>query len=310
MAFGKPDFKLTEPIKTQIKKFASDKPCEEIGGFVLSNGEVVRCENIFYNPKLDEYEDEYLPQVADKLQIRDIPVGTDPQEMRKMISLRTGFSISGKDRVKHESTGIVAVWHTHCLDSSEGRLSWDDNLEFGIVSDITQSKLHRIPYILYHTGFDQWDMYDPYGLDLYPLQKTIVNPNNIEEYSGIPYCWNRADCLEVPRIALWGLYEIDLGVYLRTSVGEYVAEGWQRYVEGFPKVGFQEVSIFPTMRFKAGDCLLMQLPGYKTLHHLALVVDEKEQRLLHIFDGRVSEIEHIMKWRRFVRVVYRHQKFL
>lgn len=310
MAFGKPDFKLTESTKLHIKELALEIPHEETGGFVLSNGDVKRCENTFYNPKLDEYEDEYLPQIADKLQIRDIPVGTDPEEMRRLISLRTGFSISGKDRVEYESTGIVAVWHSHCLDSSEGRLSWDDNQEFGVVSDITQAKLQRLPYILYHTGFDQWDMYDPYGLDLYPLHKTIANPKNIEEYSGIPYCWNRADCLEVPRVALWGLYEIDLGVYLRTSVGEYVAEGWQRYVQGFPNVGFQEVSLFPTMKFKGGDCLLMQLPGYKTLHHLAVVVDEPQQRLLHIFDGRVSEIEHIMKWRRFIRVVYRHEKFM
>ena len=74
-------------------------------------------------------------------------------------------------------------------------------------------------------------------------------------------------------------------------------------------MGFRQIELYETIRFKEGDCLLMQLPGHKTLHHLGLCVDEQNQRMLHVFDGRNSEIDHISKWRRFVKVMYRHEKF-
>lgn len=311
MAFGKEEFELTDSVREQIKKFAAQNSSEETCGFVLADGTTVACDNVHYNNALDGKSWQELAEIVDKLQIRDVQVSEDTEdldEIRKLISRRTGFAIAAQQRLAFESKGIAAVWHTHCLDSSPGLLTYEDDPVNGVTSDISQAKLQRLPYILYHTGFDEWDMYDPYSINLYPLKRQIQRPNDPEEYTNIPYCWNRSDCFEVPRVALWGLYGIDLKIHLRAQPHEYLTEGWQRYVEGLPKLGFSEVTMYDTMRFKAGDCLLMQLPGYKCLHHLGLCVDEKNQRLLHVFDGRVSEIEHIAKWRRFVRALYRHSE--
>lgn len=313
MAFREEEFKLTGSMQEQIKVFAMQHPDEETCGFILDNGEVVSCPNVHYNQTLDDKGAEELRSIVDQLQIRDIDVPTDTEdltEIRQLISLKTGMSISSQQRLIYETKGIAAVWHTHCLDSSAGMLTFEDKPEVGVTSDITQSKLQRLPYVLYHTKFDEWDMYDPCSINLFPLKRTIDRPDDPEQYSNIPYIWNRSDCLEVPRVALWGMYGIDLGIYLRSSVHEYTEEGWQRYIDGFPKVGFQQVELYENIRFKGGDCLLMQLPGHKTLHHLGVCVDEKNQRMLHVFEGRVSELDHIMKWRRFVRVLFRHEKFI
>lgn len=309
MAFGKEDFVLTETMKGEIKNIALQNPDEETCGFILKDGSVVECPNTFYNSSLDERSQDELIKMIDWLQIRDIPAQTEPDEMRRLISLKTGMAISARDRLAYEDAGIAAVWHSHCLDSSPGYLSYEDILEHGVVSDITQSKLQRLPFVLYHTRFNEWDWYSPYELSPYPLQRPISNPKNINEYVGLPYTWNRADCLEIPRAVMWGMFGINLGIHTRTSPDEYVREGWARYVQGFPEVGFEEVTMFPTMRFKAGDCLLMQLPGYHCLHHLGVCVDEKHQTMIHIVDGRVSEIDAIAKFRRYVRVTFRHQKF-
>ncbi len=306
------EFELTEAMRVLIEKFAMRNPDEETCGFVLKNGAVVNCVNTHYNRILDEKSVDELRNIIDQLQIRDIIINdsSDLTEIRRRISRKTGMAISAEQRLAFDSKGIAAVWHSHCLDSAPGMLTYEDDPANGVTSDITQAKLQRIPYVLYHTKFNEWDLYDPCSINLYPLQHPIERHSDPEQYSGIPYQWNRSDCLEVPRVALWGLYEIDLGIYLRSSPDEYTMEGWQRYLDGFPKVGFTQIELYDTMRFKEGDCLLMQLPGHKTLHHLGVCVDEKNQRMLHVFEGRVSEIEHIAKWRRFVRVMYRHEKFI
>jgi hypothetical protein len=313
MGFREEEFELTEGMREQIKEFAMSNSDEETCGFILNDGSVVTCSNVHYNKTLDDKSADELRSIIDQLQIRDIQVLDDTDDLadiRSQISRKTGMAISGQQRLTFENQGIVAIWHSHCLDSAPGMLTHEDNPERGVTSDITQAKLQRLPYVLYHTKFDEWDMYDPCSINLYPLKHTIERRSDPEQYTKIPYQWNRSDCLEVPRVALWGLYEIDLGIYLRTTPDEYVHEGWQRYIDGFPKVGFSQIELYDDIRFKSGDCLLMQLPGHRTLHHLGVCVDEKNQRMLHVFEGRVSEIEHIAKWRRFVKVMYRHQKFL
>lgn len=306
MSFGREDFVLTEDMKREVERLAREVPHEETCGFIHKDGSVVRWQNTFVNPAFSDLDRDELVELMNTWQIKDVSFNIELPDIRREISRRTGIGISARDRIASESKGIAAVWHSHCLDSSPGMLTFEDNPSLGIQSDITQSKLQRLPYVLYHVGFDEWDMYDPYNLSPYPLKRVIQNPANFMEYERIPYCWNRADCLEIPRSVLWGMFGIDLGIYLRSQQTEYMEEGWQRYVEGFPKVGFQNLPLYDTIRFKAGDCLLMQLPGATNLHHLAVCVDEKQQRLLHVFEGRVSEVEHIAKWRRFVRVVFRH----
>lgn len=313
MTFRDEDFELTSIMRDQIKGFALQNPDEETCGFILNNKDVVFCDNTYYCTLLDDKGVPELQEIVDRLQIRDLEISDDTEdlnEIRQQISRKTSFRIDTKQRLTFEHKGIAAVWHTHCLDSSPGILTWEDDLAKGITSDVTQAKLQRLPYILWHTKFDEWDMYDPCSINLYPLKRKIQRRKDAEEYTKIPYCWNRSDCFEIPRVALWGMFGIDLKIHLRSQPHEYLAEGWQRYVEGLPEHGFQEVPLYDTIRFKAGDCLLLQLPGYKCLHHLALCVDEKNQRMLHVFDGRVSEIEHIAKWRRYIRVLYRHQQFL
>lgn len=313
MGFRQEEFVLTPEMREKIKTLAMELPDQETCGFVLRGGGVVSCPNVHYNNFLDNKGADELRDILDRLQIRDVGITDDPDSLiiaRELISLKTGMSISGRQRLAFEKKGIAAVWHSHCLYSSPGMLSHQDNVASGVVSDVTQAKLQRLPYIVYHTLFDEWDMYDPCSINIYPLRKTTKNPKDANEYTGLPYMDNRADCFEVPRVALWGMYEIDLGIPVRNGEQEYQEEGWQRYVKEFPARGFQEVKLYDGMRFKGGDCLLMQLPQHRSLHHLALCIDEGNQRLLHVFDGRVSEIEHIEKWRKYIKLVFRHEKFL
>lgn len=312
VGFREKEFELTQEMQGKIKTFALQNPDEETCGFILNDDSVVSCPNVHYNQTLDDVDIDNLKSILETLQIRDIEVPddtTDLTDIRRRLSRKTGMSISAQQRLAFEKRGIQATWHTHCLDSAPGTLTYEDDPDRGVTSDVTQAKLQRLPYVLWHTKFDEWDMYDPCSINLYPLKQTIERPSDPEQYTKTPYQPNRSDCLEVARVALWGMYEIDLGIYI-SSPHEYTMAGWQRYIDGFPKVGFSQVELYDTLRFKGGDCLLMQLPGHKTLHHLGVCVDEKNQRMLHVFDGRVSEIDHIAKWRRFVRVLFRHEKFL
>ena len=311
--FREKEFELTEEMQAKIKALALQNPDEETCGFILKDGAVFSCPNAHYNKTLDSKSADELKDIIDRLQIRSIDVPDDTEnltEVRKLISRKTGMSISAQQRLAFENRGIAAVWHTHCLDSAPGMLTYQDDTANGVTSDVTQAKLQRLPYVLWHTKFDEWDLYDPCSINLYPLKRKIQRPQDPEEYSGIPYCSNRSDCLEVSRTALWGLYGIDLGIHLLSHPLEYTTQGWQRYQQELPKLGFSAVELYDTMRFKGGDCLLMQLPGQANLHHLAVCVDEKNQRMLNVFDGRVSEIDHIAKWRRHIRMMYRHEKFM
>jgi hypothetical protein len=310
VAFGKQEFELKDFVQEQTQRLAEETPNEESCGFILRDDNVIRCKNVFYNPMLDDKDEQALAELMDELIIRDVSLEQPLDKVREAISVRTGIAISARDRLAADSKGIAAVWHSHCLDSSPGMLTYEDNPALGIHSDITQSKLQRLPYVMYHTRFKEWDMYDPYNLSPYPLKKQIAHPENPDDYANLPYCWNRADCLEIPRSALWGMFGIDLGIHLRSHPSEYMTEGWQRYVDDLPKLGFEEVPMFDAMKFKAGDCLLAQLPRHKTLHHLFLLVDEPKQLVLHVMDGGLSVIEPVAKWRRFVRVLFRHQKFI
>jgi hypothetical protein len=129
MAFSKEEFVLTDSMKEQIKKLALENPDEETCGFILSDGLAIACKNSFYNLTLDDRTDEEILALVKALQIKDIPAGTDSKEIRRLISLKTGITIATRDRLQWESKGIAAVWHSHCLESSPGHLTYEDTLQ-------------------------------------------------------------------------------------------------------------------------------------------------------------------------------------
>ena len=73
---------------------------------------------------------------------------------------------------------IAAIYHTHWQDSQPALLS---------PIDIANSKATKLPYILYHTGFGQWDYYNPSDIYPYPLIPKTHFPQKIDYYFGLRF---------------------------------------------------------------------------------------------------------------------------
>ena len=119
-------------IKQAIATHAQKHPTEEVCGLVLKDGTVLPIENILPEGDINDIEE--------KTRHNDfqMPDGTLPVMAEK----------------------IQAVYHSHWRESSAALLS---------DIDLRVSRAVSIPYILYHTTFDQWDLFDPNGIHPWTL---------------------------------------------------------------------------------------------------------------------------------------------
>lgn len=196
---------------------------------------------------------------------------------------------------------VTAVIHTHCKESQAGYLSF---------SDIQSSKAFSLPFILYHSIFDTWDLYDPSHIHPFPLIQKSQDPKDYNTYLGWSWIWNRADCYELLRHYYKGVLDIEVADVKRSpDFTEYLQDDWDRYRKEFNSVGFQQIHSYEDLR--THDVILMQLDG-KSPHHVGIIVDiEKYIFIHHLMFPRLSESKvYGGYWKQNTNSVWRHTKLL
>jgi proteasome lid subunit RPN8/RPN11 len=172
----------------------------------------------------------------------------------------------------------VAIYHSHCLDSQPAILS---------PNDIANSKASKLPYLLYHALFKEWDYYNPDDIYPYPL---IPNPWLAKElpfYLGWKFDYNRSDCYTLVRSYYKGVLGVNLPDFPRNNIQETTSPGWNMFVGNFERAGFRKLTDEP---LRTNDVILMCISGAQT-HHSAILLDPKNGKALHnLGEGRMSEL--------------------
>ncbi|MEM8610389.1 MAG: Mov34/MPN/PAD-1 family protein [Cyanobacteria bacterium P01_H01_bin.105] len=81
---------------------------------------------------------------------------------------------------------LQAIYHSHWEESSPALLT---------PADVINARATGVASIVYHTTFDQWDLFDPNGLHPWPLKQKHLAPKQLKFYLGWPWEWGRSDCL-------------------------------------------------------------------------------------------------------------------
>jgi len=174
---------------------------------------------------------------------------------------------------------VVAIYHSHCLDSQPAILSRED---------VANSKASKLPYVLYHTIFGQWDYYDPLDIYPYPLISNPYIPSELGFYLGWKFDYNRSDCYTLVRSYYKGKLKIDLPDFPRNQIEETTSPDWDMFAGNFEKAGFRKLEHDEPLQ--ANDVILMCISGTQT-HHSAILLDPKTGKALHnLGEGRLSEL--------------------
>ena len=173
----------------------------------------------------------------------------------------------------------VAIYHSHCLDSQPAILS---------PNDIANSKALKLPYVLYHTLFEQWDYYSPNDIYPYPLISNPWMPKELAYYLGWKFDYNRSDCYTLVRSYYKGILGVDLPDFPRNAINETISPDWDMFSDNFEKAGFRKLDADEPLQ--ASDVILMCISGTQT-HHSAILLDPKNGKALHnLGEGRMSEL--------------------
>ena len=172
----------------------------------------------------------------------------------------------------------VATYHSHCLDSQPAVLS---------PNDIANSKALKLPYVLYHTLFEQWDCYNPNDIYPYPLISNPWLPKELAYYLGWKFDYNRSDCYTLVRSYYKGMLNVNLPDFPRNAITETTSPDWDMFADSFEKAGFRKLETDEPLQ--ANDIILMCISGTQT-HHSAILLDPKNGKALHnLGEGRMSE---------------------
>jgi proteasome lid subunit RPN8/RPN11 len=210
---------------------------------------------------------------------------------------QNNFSLDPGEFDKIRSS-VSAIYHSHCLDSQPGQLS---------PIDIANSKALKLPYILFHRLFHEWDYYNPNDIYPYPL---IPNPYLVKElgyYLGWRFEYNRCDCYTLIRSYYKGMLDIDIPDFHRNTIEEIDNPEWNMFLKNFSKAGFEKLD--PDETVVANDVILMSING-KTVHHAALLVNPSNGKAIHnLGEGRLSELfMYGGYWRDITRCIVRFNK--
>lgn len=192
------------------------------------------------------------------------------------------------------------IYHSHLGEDTSSILSH---------SDIESSKKLRVPYLVYHKDFDEWDYFDPLDLNPYPLIDRPYSTDNIDFYLGIPWQWDRFDCYSLFRNYYSGMLGIKLRDFSRKGEeGAIVSTTWNQYTDNYESQGFLSIPL--DSELIDNDVLLMTLVGDQ-IHHAVIVVDAAKSIGIQILgEGRVSERVPIGEaLRRRTKMSIRHKNF-
>lgn len=177
------------------------------------------------------------------------------------------------------ATKVKAIYHSHWRDFQPALLS---------PTDINNSKASKLPYLLYHTTFGQWDYYDPGDIYPYPLSTNLHSPKSLEYYLGWKFEYNRSDCYTLFRGYYKGMLDIGLPDFPRGEIEETTSPDWDMFRDNFEDCGFRKLETDEPLQ--ANDVILMNIAGSRT-HHAAILLDPANGKALHnLGEGRLSEI--------------------
>jgi proteasome lid subunit RPN8/RPN11 len=177
------------------------------------------------------------------------------------------------------ATPVTAIYHSHWQDSQPALLS---------PTDISNSKASKIPYLLYHTAFGQWDYYSPGDIYPYPLIPNLHSPKSLEYYLGWKFEYNRSDCYTLFRSYYKGMLGVELPDFPRGDIEETTSPDWDMFTDSFVSCGFRKLVSGEPLQIN--DVILMCITGSCT-HHAAILLDPSTGKALHnLGEGRLSEI--------------------
>jgi proteasome lid subunit RPN8/RPN11 len=195
----------------------------------------------------------------------------------------------------------AVIYHSHRGLQTASHLSY---------SDLVSSKALKVPYLVYHSDFEEWDYFDPSSVNPYPLIESPHPSESIEHYLGLPWTWNRWDCYSLVQ----KYYEFVLGIKLQdfNRLGETegaVVDDWNQFEDNFSSQGFNDIGVGNPI--KDNDVILIAYVG-EILHHAIVVVDAAEKIGIHILgEGRLSaRVRLSSALMRKKKIVVRHRTFV
>lgn len=212
------------------------------------------------------------------------------------------------DKANHfqlDLSGIVfvpeAVYHTHWSDNQPGELSLDD-------IEMCRFCPEKLPYILYHTSFDEWDYYDPSVPNPFPL-KMKGDPATLDFYLGWRFVWGRSDCFELVRCYYLGLLGIDIGNFRRPDPTDFPTPNWLTPWKANEN-GF--VAVPDGSPVQKHDVIQMALKGGKDPNHIGVIVDAERMTLLHNISADYTSQTGLYGnyWQQRTTHVFRHESLV
>lgn len=191
---------------------------------------------------------------------------------------------------------VKCIFHTHIKDIHPGTLT---------STDIKSSKNCSIPFLLWHTVFDEWDYYDPNDpVNPYPLTQSATRIDQAEYYEGWVYNAIRCNCYTILRSVYAGMLGIVLPNFQWELKDDIKDPNWDRCGEALRSTeGFTRVNSWSIDELKKFDVILMDILGNRNGHHIGVYLGDS--KFIHIFSSKhPSKIEsfHIYYLERTVSV--------
>lgn len=214
---------------------------------------------------------------------------------------KNNFSIDGNFHASIiERYPKAIIYHSHLGEDTPSYLSH---------KDIELSKRLKVPYLVYHRDFGEWDYFDPDSLNPYPLIDRPYSDDTVDFYIGIPWQWDRFDCYSLFRNYYRGVLGINLRDFSRKGEESSVTDpNWDQYTKHYKSQGFLSIPL--DSKLQKNDVMLMTLVGDQ-IHHALIVLDPIKKIGMQILgEGRVSERVLITDAiRRRTRMIIRHKDF-
>ena len=201
------------------------------------------------------------------------------------------FTIAANQLNNFNYADIAAIWHTHHKDSQSGWFS---------LTDIEMSHQSQKPIILYHSGFDVWDYYEPNNPDPFPLEQKNYTPQQLEFYLNIRFQWGRSDCFAIVRRYFLGVLGVDGGEFTRTQIDNFPPEDYDCPWSS-DKFIYLPLGTQPQLH----DIFGIALKGGRKPNHAMVMVKPEENIIFHSpFTTSVSRLEQYSDYWRKRTVVH------
>lgn len=193
------------------------------------------------------------------------------------------------------------IYHSHWADSQPGELSLDD-------IEMCRWCADKIPYLLYHTVFDEWDYYDPTSPNPFPL-KWKGDPTTLDFYLGWRFVWGRSDCFELVRCYYLGMLGIDIGNFRRPSPDDFPTLGWMTPWKA-DEHGFVQIAAGSPVQ--KHDVIKMALKGGREPNHIGVIVDAERMQFLHNVSPEYTSQTGLYGsyWQQRTTQVFRHESLV